>query len=63
MVDNREKHGLLKWGYMYYPNNCLENKKKCKLQMILHGCNLNAISMLRERGPIGHANDIILVAP
>ena len=31
-----EYTGFDKFGYVYYPNTCLE--KKCKVHVVLHGC-------------------------
>ena len=34
--DFLEFSGLAKFGYVYYPNSCIN--KQCKLHMNLHGC-------------------------
>ena len=62
-LDTRPKgkHALDHKGYLYQPDAC--KQKKCNLQLVLHGCFNDAEKFLGRFGPMGAANDIILLAP
>lgn len=35
----RENNKMLKWGYVYYPNDCVKpDSEQCPLQIVFHGC-------------------------
>jgi len=63
-------NGLAKYGYIYYPNNCIGGN--CRVHMHLHGCGLTAGSYfyggfekITQGGWMEYAaaNDIIVVMP
>ena len=64
--------GLAKFGYVYYPNRCLNWRNKCKVHMHLHGCGFTADGVLyggwekvTQNGWMEYAaaNDIIVIQP
>lgn len=62
-----EFSGLAKFGYLYYPDACLQ--KECKLHMHLHGCAANEMGNTKggipTYGLLQYAitNDIIIIFP
>ena len=62
-----EYTGLQKNGYLYYPNICIE--KKCKLVVLLHGCQMstevNGVELVMNNGFPEYSvnNDLILLMP
>lgn len=60
------KVGLKKEALLYYPPQCIEGEKKCKLQIILHGCGGDAAwTALSYTGwlPLAYPNDIVTLFP
>jgi len=58
-------HDMLRWGVVYYPNACVDaaRTKGCKMQLVVHGCTMNAYDMVKEWAPVASANEIIMVFP
>ena len=56
-------HELLKWGYVYYPLDCVKpnQDKKCLFHFVHHGCSVRAKNMALNYVPIGQANNIVFV--
>jgi len=59
--NSKDFHDMLRWGLVYYPNSCLT--KSCKMQLVVHGCTMQAYDMAKEWAPVGSANEIIMVFP
>lgn len=63
--------GLAKYGYIYYPDQCYDGSRNCKLHMHLHGCGQTVDGIyfgyqsLSDGGWMEYAvsNDIILILP
>ena len=64
--------GLAKFGYVYYPNRCLNWRNKCKVHMHLHGCGFTVDGFLyggfekaTQSGWMEYAaaNDLIIILP
>lgn len=53
--------GLRKWGYVFYTDKCL--KESCKVQLILHGCMMDAEEMVKPWAPMAFEHDLIMVFP
>ena len=62
-------YGLDKYGYVYYPEICLEKDKKCKVHVHLHGCTASAAivgeDLVRNADFLEYAaaNEIIMIFP
>ena len=55
-------HKIHKWGYIYYPNSCLE--QACKFQVVLHGCvGLKRETLVDLTLPWASSNDIVVAFP
>ena len=61
--------GLDEYGFVYYPQICLEKNNKCKVHVHLHGCTASAAivgeDLVRNSDFLEYAaaNDIIIVFP
>lgn len=61
--------GFDEYGWIYYPNACLEDGAKCKTHFWMHGCMqtaaINGEVVFRNAGFLEYAasNDIITVFP
>ena len=63
--------GLAKYGYIFYPNKCVDGSEQCRVHMHLHGCGQTADGLflgyqaLSDGGWMEYAvaNNIILVLP
>ena len=62
-------NGFHKYGYVYYPYQCLEPDSKCKIHIFFHGC-LQSVKLIgqvyfRNIGFMEYAvtNDLIIVFP
>jgi poly(3-hydroxybutyrate) depolymerase len=55
--------GLKKYGYVFYPNQCLE--ESCNIHFLLHGCGTGGDYMIIDTGYGNYAvsNNLIIVAP
>lgn len=70
-----EQHGLLKRGWVYYPNTCKTAGSNCKVHMALHGCGGASVTKIGLTGEIwpfmknygymhyAAANNIIMIFP
>lgn len=70
-----EQHGLLRRGWVYYPNNCKTAGSNCKVHMAMHGCGGASVTKIGLTGEIwpfmknygylhyAAANDIIMIFP
>lgn len=66
-----ELSGLAEYGYIYYPNQCYDGTKSCKVHMHLHGCGATVDGLffgyqsLSDGGWLEYAaaNDIIFIMP
>ena len=66
-----DNDGLANYGYVYYPYNCYDGSKSCKVHLKLHGCGETVdgpwfgFNELYYGGwlPYAASNDIILVMP
>jgi len=67
--DHQEESNLDQSGWVYYPKRCLYRPSasdKCKLAVILHGCNMRGIDMaskLTGWTSAAYQNDVILLFP
>ena len=63
-LENQSKHfdsGFDDHGYVYYPNSCIG--KKCKAQILFHGCAVDALTACQNAIPLASANDMIIIMP
>jgi hypothetical protein len=66
-----ENHGMDEFGYLYYPHQCTDGSRNCKVHMYLHGCGQTVDSLYMSWKEIFNggyleyaaANDLILLMP
>lgn len=67
-----EHHGLDQYGYVYYPDQCYDGSRNCKVHMYIHGCGetvdspwMNWKEVIFYGGWLEYAasNDLILLMP
>lgn len=62
---------MAEYGYIYYPKQCYDGSKNCKVHMHLHGCGLPVdgtyagLEYIYGRGynQVAAANDLIIIYP
>ena len=60
-----DKTGLAYYGYMFFPNQCIEEGASCHIHFHLHGCTGQGkyIVIKPQFGEYAVTNDLIMVYP
>ena len=63
-IDNLEP-GIGKWGFIYYPNACVDKEaaKKCKFMIVSHGAGGIAEDFSKTFGVFAPTHEVIMLFP